>query len=130
VDLDRQVDLVEAHEAIAEGARHARVDLRDHQTGRTDRGHGRIDRGPERTVAVRVRWRDVDQRDVERQAAAGEQLWNVGQEDRYEVRPPLIDCLANIGPNEQCTVPQVASHSRVDVWRRPGSVQVDDLDVL
>ena len=34
VDLDAEVDLIDVHEAVAERARHARVDLRDHHRRR------------------------------------------------------------------------------------------------
>ena len=54
-------------------------------------GPGGVDRGAERAEAVAVRRRELQQRDVERDAARQEQAGDVGQEDRHEVGAALGD---------------------------------------
>ena len=55
------------HATIAEGARHARVHLRNQRPRRLRRGKGGIDRGAERHETMLVGRRDVQERRVERQ---------------------------------------------------------------
>ena len=58
--------LRERHHRVPERARHALVDLGEHSAGRDDRRQGGIDRRTERAMAVAVRWRELHERDVER----------------------------------------------------------------
>ena len=130
VDLDREVDLVDVDEALAERPRHRPVELGDDDVGRPDRRLHRLDRRAQRAVAVGVRWGHVDEHGVERQEPAREQVRHVRQEDRDVLGPALGDRRPGVRADEQRPVAEVAGHLRAE--ERAGSlgVEVDDLDVL
>ena len=130
VDLDREVDVVDVDEALAERPRHRPVELDDDGLRRADRRVHRLDARAQRAEAVGVGRCRVDEDDVERQRAALEQPRHVRQEDRHVVRPALVHRGTGVRPDEQRPVAEVAGHLRREV--RPGTlrVQVDDRDVV
>ena len=104
-------DAIERDDAVAVCPRHAIVDLGQHDPRRLRGGLGGVDRCPQGAVSVRVRRRELQQRDVERNAPTGEQGGDVGEEDRDELGAPLLDGPAKRGPCEE----RVRQHTR----RRP-----------
>jgi hypothetical protein len=78
---------------------------------------------------VDVRWRDVDEDDVEWERARLEEPWDVRQEDRHIVSPTLVDGRSRIWTDEQRPVPEVAGHLRGEVQSRALDVEVDNGDV-
>ena len=129
VDLDREVDVVDVDEAVAECPRHRAVELDDDGASGTDCGMDRLDRGSQRAEPVRVGRRGVDEHRVEREGARVEQVGHVRQEDRHVVRPPLIDRPPGVRSDEQRPVPDVAGHLRSQVRPRTLDVQMHDADV-
>ena len=129
VDLDREVDVVDVDEALAERPRHRAVELDDDGPRGTDRGVHRLDRRPERAEPVLVRRRGVDQHRVERQRAGSEQPRDVGQEDRDVVGAALVHRRPRVGADEQRAVPEDAAHLRREVRPRTLDVEMDDADV-
>ena len=70
VDLDREVDLGDVDEAVAERPRHRPVELDDDRSRGPDGGVHRLDRRAEGAEAVGVRRRRVDEDRVEREGPA------------------------------------------------------------
>ena len=95
------VETIERNRGVAVRARHLLVDLGDHEARRVHRGAGRVDRGAQRAVAVRVGRGELHQRDVERDAPRGEEPGDVGEEDGHEVGAPGGDGLAQRGAGEE-----------------------------
>ncbi len=123
VDLDRQVDLVDVDEALAERPGHRPIELDDHRPGGPDRRLDRLDRRPQRAEAVRIGRRRIGQHDVERQDAALEEVGHVGQEDRDVVGPAVVDGRPGVGADEQGPMAEVTGHRRRQV--RPGTLHVE-----
>ena len=86
---------------------------------RSDRGQRRVDPGPQRAEAMRVRRRHVDERDVERHGAGAEQARDVREEDRHVVGPALVHRLARVRTDEERPVTEVPRHRRVQVRAGP-----------
>jgi hypothetical protein len=120
----------DVHRAIAEGARHARVHLRDQRRGRLRRCERGVDRGAQRHVAMRVRRRYVQQRGIERQDAVPEQERDLGQEDRHVVGTPLRHRLAEVAATEERVGPEGLRHPGLGVRRIPLEVQVHCFHIL
>jgi hypothetical protein len=99
--VDEGVDPLERHRGVAERARHLLVDLGDHHAGAVDRGARGVARGAQRAQAVAIGRRQLHQRDVERDRAAGEQRRDVGQEHRHEVGAALGDRDPGVGADEE-----------------------------
>ncbi len=78
VHLDRQVDVVDVDEALAERPRHRLIDLHDHGLRRIDGRVHRLDAGPERAEAMGIGRRRVHEDHVEREGTRSEQAWDVG----------------------------------------------------
>ena len=91
VHLDRQVDLVDVDEAVAEGPGHRPVELDDDRPGGPDRGMHRLDRDAQGAEAVGIRRRRVDQDGIERQRPAVEEVRDLGQEDGHVVGATFVD---------------------------------------
>ena len=105
------------------------VELRDDdRRGRARRVDG-LDRDAQRTEAVRVGRRDVEQHGIERHGAAAEQPRHVGQEGRDVVGATLGHGGPGVRPDEQGAMPEVAGHLRREVGTRPFRVEVDHPDV-
>ena len=68
--FDDGVDLAHMDEAVAVGARHLVVYLRDHIAGQARGGQGGVDADPEAAETVRVGRRDLNERNVDRHRAA------------------------------------------------------------
>src|SRR3954452_663144 len=74
---------VEREKALAMDARHMRIDQRDDVARMIHRRPCHIHRRPQRTVPMRIGWRDLKKGDIERQSAiGGKERWDIGQEDR------------------------------------------------
>ena len=76
------IDFVHVDEAVAPGARHARVDLRDHQPGVVQPRAGDVHRNPQAAVPELVRRADLDQGHVQADPLAGEQAGDSGKVGR------------------------------------------------
>jgi hypothetical protein len=110
------------NEALPEGSWHRSVELRHHRLRGADRRVHRLDRRAERTEAVRVGWRHVDEHRVERKQATVEQDRHVTQEDRDELGAPFVDRSSSVRADEQSAVPEVRSHLGREM--RPGAFRV------
>jgi hypothetical protein len=94
-------EAVERNDRIAVRARHLLVDLGDEHLRRARRGHGGIGGRADRAVAVLVGRGELQQRRVERDAPAGEEQRDIGEEDRREVGLAGIDRLTHRRPGEE-----------------------------
>ncbi len=129
VGLDREIDLVDVDEAVAEGPRDGPVELDDDRAGGGDgRMHG-LDRGAQRAEAVLVGRGGVDEGHVEGQDARAEQARDVGQEDGHVVGAAGVDRGPGVGPDEQGAVAEGGGHLRRQVRARPLGVEMDDAHV-
>ena len=70
--LHKCVEPIDVHEALAVGARHRRVDLGDDNAGDAQNRRRKIHRYAEADKAARIGRRDLQQRHIDRQPAAGE----------------------------------------------------------
>ncbi len=84
-------------EAVAEGARHAVVDLGDDHPGRFGGGLGQADLDAQAAKAVLVRRAEMNQGRVEGKDAMAKQARHLGQETRRVVCTALVDGPAHIG---------------------------------
>ena len=91
LDLHALVDSADVNEAVAVGAGHARVDLRDDEPCAFDRGERHVDRCAQRAEAMRVRRRHVDERDVDGNLSPSKKPGDIGQEHRNVLGAPLVD---------------------------------------
>jgi len=115
VHFDYIVNLAHVDEAVAQGARHVRVDLGDDELGALGGGLGHADLGAIRAVAIAVGRRHLDERHINGQPPALEQAGNLRQEDGCEVRPPGVHCLADAGADEERVDAQVRGELWLDV---------------
>ena len=72
----------------------------------------------------------MDQRHVDREDAPVEEAGDLAQEDGGEVRPSLVDGLADVRADEHGVVPEVALHLGDGVGGLADGEEVDDLHVL
>ena len=119
-ELDREVDVIDVDEALAERPRDGPIELDDHRLRGTDRGVHRLDARPERAEAVASGCR-VHEDLIERKHPRLEQPGHVGQEDRHVVRAALLDRHARVRADEQRPVPEVPGHLRREM--RPGALR-------
>ena len=122
-------DAVDMYERVAERARHPGVHLGEHQVGALDGGPHHIHRDAEAHVAVRIGRAHLDERDIDPDPTAADELGDLGQEHRDEVRPALLHRLAHVGPDEERRVPESVGVLAGDVGRRPERHQMNDLVV-
>jgi len=109
--------LSERHERVTERARHVRVDLRDHQLGGLEGCSHDIDRDTEANEPKLIGRADLKQCDVDLHSARADELRNLGQENRHEVRASGLNCGAHIGTDEESRVPETALHLARHVGR-------------
>src|SRR5688572_1260893 len=121
---------------VREGNRMARgpwqrgVDLGDDGLRVPRRRERTVHRDSQGAESVGVRWRHMDERDIEGQGAAGfEQRWNLRQEDRCVISSSSLYCLPNVRSDEQCVVPEMALQSRRNIRRGPFGMQVHDFNI-
>ena len=130
VDLDREVDVADVDEALAERPGHRRVELDDDGLRGPDRGVHRLDARPERAEAVASGGVALTNTTSSGSAPRLEQPRDVRQEDRHVVGPALVDGGPRVRPDEQRPMPEVALHLRREVRARALGVEVDDRDVV
>ncbi len=94
------VDVIDVDEAVAPGARHARIDLRDHQTGVFQACPGDVHRNPQAAVAVLVRRAHLHDGGVQADAVAGKQAGDFGKVAGNVVDPAFEGRLAH-GPADE-----------------------------
>jgi len=70
------------HEAVAPGARHARIHLGNHPLGIFHTGTGNIHRNSQATIPDPIRRADLNQGHVQSDLIAGEQVGDLGQVNR------------------------------------------------
>lgn len=128
VDVDGDVDVAEVQQAVTKAARHAGVDLCDDGLGGLDRGARGVHRGSKRAVAVLVRRRDVDERDVERHGTAAEELRHLAQEHGHVVGLTTSHRLPDVLADEQGVDAEARRHLRLRVRGGALGVKLDDLD--
>jgi len=128
--LDDDVDLGHVDERVAMGARHVRVDLRDHRLCDLGGRLGVVDRDAERTEAMLVGWGDVDQGHVGGQVALAEQLGDLAEEHGDVVAAPVLYRLPRAGADEERLVEERARHLRLRVLPLAHGDHMVDLDVL
>ena len=130
INLDRQVDLRDMDEAVAERARQRPVELRDDHAGGVDRVVVHVHPVP----SEQYPWASggvtltsaASSFTNPRRKRRGTSERNTGT----DLRPALVHRLARVRTHEERAVPEVAGHLRAQV--RPGAfrVQVDDSNVL
>ena len=111
-------------------ARHPRVDLGEDERCGVDRRASRVHRGAQRAEAVAVGGGQLHDRRVEPHASAREESGDVGEENRYEVGPPLGDGVAQVCAGEERHRTEAAGTCGLGPWRRPLEVEVPERDVL
>jgi hypothetical protein len=97
-------DAVERNPAVAGPARHRGVHLGDHGARGQGCGLGHVDRYPQAAGAVRIRRRDLNQRDVERDLPVLEELGDVGERERQVLHSTRLAQLADIAPHVEDAV--------------------------
>lgn len=85
------IDIADVDEAVTVGARHFWVHLGDDMAGGIHGGAGDIDAGAEGAITVFIGRRDLDQRHVDGQQAAFEELRDLAEEDGYIVPVQAVD---------------------------------------
>src|SRR5512133_1230719 len=86
IDLDQCIEAVEMHKALAVGARHCRIDLRDSCARDTQDCWREIHRHAETDKPPSVWRRNLEQRHVDRQPSARQQTGYLLQGDGYVVK--------------------------------------------
>ena len=124
--LDERINVVDVDEAVAVGARHLVVDLRDHVLRHSGGGQRGIDADAKAAEAVGIRRRDFDQRDIDRHLAAFEQPFDFAEIDGRVIGAAVVDGLAHVAADEHRVVAEVARHLRRHVGRAAHGHHVDD----
>jgi len=99
--LDQPIKLVDMNEAIAVHPWHVTVDLSDHDLRGVDGCSSHVDRHAETAVATPVRWRHLDEGDVERPASRAKQLRDLGEEARQVIDAIPVELVAHVVADEQ-----------------------------
>ena len=102
------------------------VDLSDDHLGAADGLERHVDGRAQAHIAVTIRRRDRDERDIERQLRAEEER-DLGEEDRDKVRAALLYGLALVGADEK--VVGAEGLGMVDVAARALNVDVANFNV-
>jgi hypothetical protein len=105
------------------------VELRDDQLRAPRGGEHDIHADAETDEAVIVGQRRLDERHVDRDQPAAEQLGHLGQEDRRVVGKPPVHRVAGVRPDEEGVVAEVVLEPLVRVRRHAERPDVDDLRV-
>ena len=116
-------------ERIAQDTRHPPIDFSDHDFRGLRGGLGASNFDAERTKAVFIRRRHLNQCDIYRQSAVAKQARNFGKKDRHEIRVPGLHCRAHILADEESAMPETCRVFRRDVRRRSERERVDDLNI-
>ena len=112
VALHDVVQLRHVDEGVAVGAGHLGVDLGDHGRGGLGGGLRVVDRDPERAVSELVGRRKLDERDIDRQPAVGEEPGDLEEEHRRVVGPSVGHGLPAASADEQRIVKERVAHRR------------------
>ena len=128
--LDHRIDLADMDESVTERAGHLRVDLGDDMTGRISRRLGYVHRHAEAAEAVLIRRCDVNQGDIERDAAGAEQLRNLREENRCVVGAAFPDRRADVGADEERVGTVAAGEFLLGIGRDAQGQQVSDFDIF
>src|SRR6185437_16381472 len=94
-------DIGDMYEAITMGARHPRIHKGDDMARAIHCCAADVHAGPQRAKAMFVGRRDLDHRDIDRQNAPPEKLWDLAKEDRHIVAVDAIGNLSVAGRNEK-----------------------------
>ena len=129
VALDREVDLVDVDEAVAQGSRDGAVELDDDRLCGPDRGVDGLDAGSERAESMGIRWCGIDEDGIEPDQPGFEQARNIGQERRDVLRATLVDRGARVRTDEQGPVSEVRRHLGREMGARSLAMEMDDPDV-
>ena len=116
--------------AVAVGARHLVVDLRDDVTRALRSGQSGVDAYPKTAEAMRVGRRDFDERNIDRHRSAFEKFFDFAQINGRVIGAPVIDGIAHIAADEHRIVAKVPSHFRRNVGRAAHGHHVDDFYVF
>jgi hypothetical protein len=108
VDRHNGVQVRNVNEGVAQRARHARVDLGDHQARRFGRRLGDAHFHPKGTKTMVIGRGHLDQGHIERQPARGKQGGDLGQAARRKVGAAGVDGRAHVVADEERVDAQVA----------------------
>ena len=128
--LDKGIDVVDVNEAVAIGARHVVVDLRDHVFGAFRGGQGGVDAYAEAAESVGIGRGDFDQGHVNGHGPALKQSLDFAQVNRGVVGAAVVDGVAHVGADKDGVVPEVPRHFRGDVGRAAHGHHVHDFHVV
>ena len=129
VGFDDGVNLADVDEALAVGARHLPVHLDDEMARAEARGHAAVDGRAEAEKPVVVRRAGLQERYVDRNLAAGEQLFDLAEENRRVVGASGLHCLADVPAEEQAVVAEDALILGPGVGRLSERQHVADFNV-
>ena len=127
VVLHHGIDGIGGDEAVAQGPRHAGIDLGDDQARALDRWLHNVNGDTEATEAVLVGWRHLDEGHVDGDASAAEQAGHLREEDGRVVRLARGDALPHVGPDEERVVAKGLFHPGQSIGRDAQRHDVDDL---
>ncbi len=125
----KMADVRDVEEAVAMGARHARIYLGDYRCGSLGGRLRHVYGYAQAAEAVGVRRRYLHQRNIETQDPVAEEPRYLRQEHRRKIGASGVDGFSRVRADEQRIVPKACRVLRPDVWGRALSVQMDDLDV-
>ena len=123
------IQLADMDEAVAHGAGHLGVDLRDQQVGALGGGLGIVAGNAKAAVAVLIGGAQVQQHYIGVQRGA-EQLRNLAEEHRGKVAPSLLDRLAGAAAQKQAVVAEVLGILRQAVLRLAHCHHMHDFHIL
>mmetsp|Transcript_50140 Transcript_50140/g.83512 ORF Transcript_50140/g.83512 Transcript_50140/m.83512 type:complete len:223 (+) Transcript_50140:378-1046(+) len=123
VVVDR-IKMRDMYMSIAMCTRHVLVDETDTMRRRQQRGACAIHRRAQRAIAVLIRRRCLNQRDIDNKIGVFKQLRNLRQEDRRKICQSHIDIFADITADKQRIVTKMWS-IRVVGDKRCGAAQMN-----
>src|SRR5262249_33747575 len=98
------MELVDMNEALAMGARHRWIDLRDHGTRNAQNCRREIHGHPEADEAPGIRRGNLKQSHVDRQPSAGQQSRYLLQRDGHVVQLPTACQITHFAADEKCSM--------------------------
>ena len=130
VDRHQPVDLAHVHRRVAHRARHRRVDLGDDERGARYGRRQHVDGDAQAHVAELVRRRHLDQRDVDADAADGDQLRHARDRHRHVFGEALPHRGLHVRADEDRPVPEAGGRAALRVVRhRAVGDEVHELEV-
>src|SRR5262249_24572136 len=123
------MELVDMNEALAMGARHRWIDLRDHGTRNAQNCRREIHGHPKADETPGVRRGNLKQSHVDRQPSAGQQSRYLLQRDGHVLQLPTARQIAHFAADEKCSMVVSRSGRTCYLRQRGGREEGNELKV-